>query len=357
VSDQTQETSDALRHRNLQHIGRSIQLPPAADADRRQRWQQAAAVPARSTALPVNRPRRLRAAWFGCSALAAAVALAVWLGLGHVPPVTAAEILEKLASAVARSLTIRLAGIDLQTVQISGELALDRAPGSAAQRRYAEVHVLMKADNPQWNDIDGVLVIHDAPEASWIFCRGNGGSTGWWGTQVTATEYLVEGAGWSDFAEQPLNQFDAMPLQLSFSSGGSSVTYRLSRQRRAFVEGLLKFLLRLSDPATADETVARLQTAAGQAELERRGAGMYIMRLSQFGPLDILEIPASGLDRARELLGEVVWTIQYDPIAKVFRGGATSDPPGFSGTGIEYSIGEAGVHRQPAPIDGPVDRV
>jgi hypothetical protein len=258
---------------------------------------------------------------------AACIALMLWLGIGGAS-VTAATIFGSLKAAVADSLTIRLEGIDLETVDVHGEIILDRAePGAADDARYAEVHVLMKADNPEWDDLDAVLVISETPTESWQFCRGNGGSCCEEDRAVTPTEYFMDGHGWEDFAARPLDDFSAMPLALGFGQGDSTVNYRFSVPQRDLVDELLRLLLEMSDPATSDATIDDLQRWATETGIERIDERTYRLYASKFERLGEWELSQPRLDEAGVLLKDVVWELRFDKADRRFIGWILGSTP------------------------------
>ena len=146
-----------------------ISVPPPADEARQARWRNpSASQPNRAT----PRARGRRGLIIGClttGALAAAIALFALWGPGAATPVSAQMVLTQFREALSGALTIQLEGIDLGTSLIHGDIILDRkGPKSdpATDTMYSEVHILLKADNPQWNDLDSVVIYCKAPSAT-----------------------------------------------------------------------------------------------------------------------------------------------------------------------------------------------
>ena len=313
------DPGDAHRHRNMQRIGRGMSLPPRADAARRARWQD---VILKTESLPPNRGVRFmkqhrRFTLIGSGLIAASIILGVWLGAGSATRVTAATIVDQFTSAIQKALSIHLEAIDLGTVRISGDLVLDRSPDQPeGDTFYAEVHVLLKADNPHWNDLDAAIVICQTPDDAWHYCRGNGGSRAAGALRVKPTEYLDENEAWSDFVARPLQGFGGMPLRLTFESDESVVTYRFTMPQRTFVEQMLRFLLDLSGAETSAELVNDFLAAAGRIVLQKVGDTSYVLHASKFSSIGAFELPDTPLPDVHALLEDVVWELRYDLAAK-----------------------------------------
>ena len=337
-------TPDTFRQRNLEHIGRVLSLPPQADAQRQARWQSATLKT--DWSLTDKGVRLMKAhkrfAFLTSGAAAAAIALVVWLGAGNSTPVSAASIFNDFKAAVQKALSIRMEGIDLGTVSVNGEMVLNRSPDEAADdTMYAEVHVLLKADNPEWNDLDAVIVICQTPDAAWQYCRGNGGSSA--GDQhVEPTEYLVKGEAWSDFVEQPLEHFGSMPSALGFSNAQSGVTYRFTEHQRRFVERLLRFLMDICRADNGNELIDGLRFNAERIEIEQTADGGHTLRV--FGP-DLLGTYADAdaeLPDFEPRLDNVVWNLNYDTADRSIIWWSTSNVPGeFSEFGVGLDTGSA----------------
>ncbi len=347
------DPQDACRHRNLERIGRALALPDRADADRQARWLQAPLPnPSAGTKKGISVMRTLKRLAFATTGIAAALVLGFWLTVGHATPVTAATIFDGLRAALAQSLSMRIADIDFGNVQVSGDIVLDRAgPGPQDDTQYAEVHVLMKADNPAWNDLDAVLVIAQTPTDAWQYCRGNGGSCGGapgellsnlFGApppapshRVTFTEYLIRGRAWNDFAQQPLDQFGAMPCSLGFSVGDSAVSYTFRLEQRMVVEQLLRFLLQLSDTGTADQVIAGLKQAASDVSVERTGPTTYALRAGHFARIGELEFVAPVVPDVSALVRQTLHEFRYDPQTGDVPWTQTSPPAEIGATGVD----------------------
>jgi hypothetical protein len=343
---------DGLRHRNLQRIANVLQLPPEADAARQARWQQTA-----SPGAPADIENRLsqfrvyRRFVLATSGLAAAIAVLLWLALGEARPVSAATVFHHFKKAVAQSLSIRLEDLDLGTVRIQGTIAVERgAPGAADDRRYAEVHVLLKADNPAWNDLDAVLVACQTPNEAWQYCRGTGGGFDQEIGRVVPTEELRLGRGWDDFARHPLDDFGAMPVQLRFRDEDNQVTYRFFTEQRALVEQLLRFLLDLSDVETADALIEDLRRSPGEVRVERMDGTLQVLRATRFSRIGPLKLEEPKLPDVNELLTQVVWTIRYDPASKCVLGWGASYPPELREPGLSLQFDNAA---RELPVDSP----
>jgi len=349
MMSEEKNANDTFRHRNLERLGRELSLPARAGAERQARWQSATM---KVDSSPTNRGFRFmkQHKWFAfltSSAAAAIIIVAVWLGVAGATPVSAAAIFDGFKAAVQRALSIRLEGIDLGTVTVNGDLILDRSPhGSRDDTRYAEVHVLLKADDPEWNDLDAVIVIYQSPDNAWQYCRGNGGSCAE-EFHVDPTEYLIEGEAWDDFVNEPLESFGGMPLRLSFSAGDSGVTYRFMRHQRAYVEQLLRFLLDISSAETTGELIEELQAAAGSIHVEQKGEAVYVLEASGFGRIEALEVTDVPLPHVDTLLQDVIWELRYDLTARQI--------VGTSIKGWPAALREAGIISGSGRVDLPTE--
>jgi len=331
------DSNDAIRHRNLERIGRVLPLPPSAAADRQARWQNAVLTPgALHPKHGVWNMKRYTRAALATTGIAAALVAAVWLGLGPANTVSAATVFESFRSALAQSLSIRIDGIRFEQASISGDIILDRSGEPGAETRYAEVHVLLASDNPQWSDLDAVLAICQAPSETWQYCRGNGGMCSGVG-QVAMTEYLVRGRSWRDFARQPLDHFGSMPLQLGFASDGSSVTYRFTREQRIVVEQLLRFLLDLTNAETAGQVIESVRDSAGDVRIERIEKGSYVLHASRFTQLGDLAFVRTTAPDVSELVKQAVFTFHYDPTSRQIVSTRFAPPQGLYDTGVAIS--------------------
>ena len=309
------DTQDAHRHANLTQLGQMLTLPARADAARQARWQSAVlAAAAEDTAPADSHPKRRRHRALFTSGAAAAVLIALLLTSGRNHSVSAATILGGLKAAIAQSLVINIAGLDLGSVAIDGDIYVDRAAtGADDAARYAEVHVRLRADNEEWNDLDGVLVICDTPDVAWEFCRGNGG----WITdtpQVTPTEqFCPTQRSWHDFRAAPLDQFNSLPYRLRFTCRNSSVTYSFTGQQRMLVERVLQYLLDLSDPVSAATLLDDLLASAGAVHLECLDASIYVLHAAQLrrlGPLDLTAVSPAGLPTLSVRYDDVTGRVQ-----------------------------------------------
>jgi hypothetical protein len=329
------DPNDSYRHRNLMRISQVLHLPMRADAERQTRWQQATLPsPAAGPGKAISVMKRYGRFAVATSGLAAAIVLAVWLSLGQTSAVSAATIFDTFKTALAQSLSIHVAGIDFDNARVNGDIVLDRpGPGVENDTQYAEVHVLLRADNPEWNDIDAVLAICQTATDAWQYCRGNGGSATARG-HATPTEYLVQGIGWRDFARQPLDHFGGMPLELDFERYGSKVAYLFTREQRIVVEQLLRFLLELSNAETTDEVIAGLKAAAGDVRVERRDPSTYVLRATRFARLGELELVEPVAPDVSDLLKQVVFTFHYDLASQRITSTRTQPPRGLYETGV-----------------------
>ncbi len=265
-------------------------------------------------------------------ALAAAIALAFWIGLGGAARVSAASILDGFQTAVRKTLSIRMEGIDLGSVTIDGEIVLDHSPeGPENDTLYAEVHVLLKADDASWDDLDAAIVICNTPDDSWHYCRGYGGIIGLshelGARHAQPAEYLVKGEAWSDFVERPLDSFGCMPLEQRFSLGSDAVTYRFQKHQRDYVEQLLRFLVDIGGAEGAGQLIEQLQSA-GSIVVKRFDAGYWVLQASNFGRIEGLGPTDPQLpDDLNSLLEEIVWEITYDLTDRRIRGWSTNNWP------------------------------
>ena len=326
-----EDLHDAFRHRNLERMGRELTLPAEPDAQREERWKLSR--PPASQTGPSRTVRFVQRhkpmALLTGGAAAAAVTFAVWLGVGGSTPVSAATILHHFKMALTEAVTIRIEGVDLGNVTIDGEIIFDRATGEPNEKTdtfYSELHVVLKADNPDWNDLDGAIVVCQSPTQAWVYCRGNGGSGGglFAPRRVRPTEYLAKGTNWPGFVKDPLGHFGAMPLQLTFYSWNSRVRYRFLAPQRAYVRQLLHFLLDLSSAETVEGLIAELQAAAGRTSVTRVDETTWVMHASNFGRIGSLEPPQPKMPDVEALLKDVVWELNYDVHSRSIVGWSTT---------------------------------
>ncbi len=265
-------------------------------------------------------------------ALAATIALAFWIGVDGAARVSAASILDDFKTAVRKTLSIRMEGIDLGSVTVDGEIVLDRSPEEPGNDTlYAEVHVLLKADNDSWDDLDAAIVICQTPDDSWHYCRGYGGtlrlSDKAGARRAELAEYLVKGEAWSDFVERPLDSFGCMPLEQRFAVGSDAVAYRFQKHQRDYVEQLLRFLMDIGGAETAGQLIEQLQSA-GSIVVKLVDGGDYVLHASNFGRIGGLGLTDPQLpDDPTSLLEEVVWEITYDLTDRRIRGWSTNNWP------------------------------
>ncbi len=220
-------------------------------------------------------------------AVAAAIAMLVWLGIDGAKPVTAAMIFESFKEALARSVWIKIEGIDLGNVEVSGRVNLRRGEDPQVwedDTLYSELHVLLKADNSDWNDLDGVVVTCQTPEQQWQYIRGSGGMGGA-GKRVIPTEDLYMGSHWQDYLEDPLGHFGAVPLRLTFSWWASQVVYAFPDEQREYLRSLMRLLLAFSGEQDAERLVSHLETTAREVQIEKGNGADWVLTARGFGPL------------------------------------------------------------------------
>lgn len=304
---------DAQRHRNLERIARVLDIPVVR---RDLRNADAATAPPRNW-------RVMR--WVTSGAAAAVVVVVLGLTFGRLPAVSAATILQDLAVALGRSVAIDIEGIDFGNAAIDGEILIER-PATGNEKRYAELHVLMRADNPEWNDLDGVLVMCATPQRHWKYCRGTGGEGTSTAKRVTPTDYFTDSAAWEEFARQPLNDFDAMPERLRFSCNGSRTVYRLFAQQRSVTQALLRYLLRLTDGGSADALATELRVGASQVTVTPTGNGRYVLTARGFTRLGDFALDAPAGPEWGRLIPRVVYEIAYDPDRELIVAGTLRMP-------------------------------
>jgi hypothetical protein len=324
---------DMQRHRNLVRIGRVIDLP-TADAARRARWQETApAMDAHTKTKGHGIMQRHRRLALATTSLAAAIVLALCLPIGQTARVSAAQIFQGFATALSRSVAIEIEELDFGDVQIDGQILIDRSAAATGETRYAEVHVLLRSENPEWNDLDAVLAMFATPTDAWQFCRGNGGWVA--GTpEVHPTSHLNTGFAWDAFAAQPLAGFGSMPSALEFSVDGDTTRYRFTREQRVVTEALLGFLLELSTPGTAEQVVRDLHAAARDVTVESVDANTHILRASGFARLGEFELVAPVAPDVAELVRKTKWKLAYDPTTGAVRSWSTRPPPELYDTGV-----------------------
>ena len=325
------KTIEDFGHRNLARIGQTLRIPPKAEAERVARWLEVTDMPKSASARGRGRfPRRRRTfAFVSFAAVAAAVVLVVWLSTGGTANVSAAMIFQTFKEALGRKLTVTIEGIDLDNVTVDGEIILDRKaddPNDETDTLYTELQVLLKADNPDWNDIDGAIVVCQSPDQSWRYCRGNGGTgPGWSGEKrVRPTDYIVHDSRWETFADAPLGDFDSMPIRLSFGEGGDGVVYRFYMEQRQYLQNLLRYLLRLTDSAEAPALIDELQVVAGSITIERQDDTTLVLHAMNFHAFDWFNPPVPEIPDKADVLENVVWEVTYDPKQKRLEGWSTS---------------------------------
>ncbi len=315
-------TPDGFADRNMTLIGKSLHLPPRADAARAARWiedRTGAAQATRPHSRHVTR-RRATIAFIGLAA-AASVVVAVWLGSVATPPVSAAEIFRSFQEALGRKLTITVEGIDLDNVTVDGEIILDRnadEPNEETDTLYTELKVVLKADNPAWNDLDGAVVVCQSPEQSWRYCRGNGltNTSRLTGVKrVEPTEFFLPGSNWQTFANAPLDDFLAMPGGLSACDWEDCVHYCFYGEQREYLQNLTRFLLRLTEPGESAAMIDELQDAAGTIEVERQDADTMVLYARNFEQVDWFFPPAPEIPEIPdkdETSRSITWELTYD---------------------------------------------
>lgn len=347
MSEQHHDPNDTNRHRNLLRIGQVYSLPLRADEVRQSQWQRTTSNKNINTTHKgiTFMKRHKNLAFLTSGAIAAAAALAVWFGPGGTATVSADVILENLKAALGRKLTINIEDIDLGNVAVEGEIVLDRKGNwlnEETDTLYSELHVTLKADNPDWNDLDGAIVVCQSPERAWTYCRGNGGSSGFLTPKrVVESDFLVKGHQWKEFLENPLGGFGGMPLSLSFSSGESQVNYRFLVAQRTYIQQLLYFLLlNLGNAESADSVIDELRESAGNLVVEQNDDAIWVLHASdikQIGALQLSE-PVEVPD-IEALMRGFVTTLTYDRgcrcISKVYSDGL---PEPLSKLGVSVSL-------------------
>jgi hypothetical protein len=295
-------------------VAQLVRLPEQPSAEQQAAWRRAP--PGRARALK----RRLRLGVV-TTGLAAALLAAVWLVLGHVQPVSAATILDRLKLALGRSLTIELTGIDLGTVQLDGRILLDREPAPVAETGLAEVHVRFKSDNPEWYDLPSRLILCQTPTEAWQYGCGEAVPRGSMWDQLLSpgqdrrqfpAEYLRRDRSWADFWARPLDRFGQNPENLSFAYGDSHVFYAFYWQQRVVIEQLLRFLLPLGDGRTAEAVIAELRDSCSRMNVERANTATYVLRASGFRRLGGLDLSDPQVPDVRELVKRYTEEIIYD---------------------------------------------
>jgi hypothetical protein len=378
VMSESNDRIDARRHRNMEQIGRALRLPQPADAGRAAGWRGAASEPGRMPgprllAEPGGMPgprllaeaggmpgpreasaddtksqpttsitgvsfmQRHRNAFLGSGAVAAAIAIAVFFGFGGNGTVAAGTIIQNFKQALSRSLSIQLSDIDLDTVDVHGEILLDRGAADACTR-YVEVHVTLRADNPKWNDIPAAIVICDAPGNTWKYTRGNGGSTSWLRPyEARFSDELVNNPGWAAFHQVPLDNFGSMPSSLFFggrNGPGDGVTYTFSSLQRGVVSNMLRTLLMICDSDQSDHHVDQLITLAGSRDVTEAPGGGTRMTLSGFANLSPLGIEALELPDTAAIMKNFALKLNFDPKRGWFTGSDSKHPDEFWQYGI-----------------------
>lgn len=326
---------DAHRHRNLEHLAAVRPLPARADAERQARWRSVLppSDPSKAPKTPLLMTRYLRFA-LATSGVAAAIALIAWLSVGHVSAVSAATILTDFKNALGKSLAIRIEGLDLGSVALRGDILLDRAgPGAADSAQYAEVHVVLKSDNPEWENVDTVLVMCQTPGKTWQFVRGDS-AAGWRPGQIVPSETLVRGRAWRDFVSMPLDKFDPIPLQMDFDYNDSKANYNFHAQQRMLVEQLLRLLLELCEAETAEQVVEDLRQSAGSVHVEQVDPTTYVLRASQFRRLGSLDLGEPQVPDVSELVKQYVMEVRYDSTQRRIVGRSGWNRPRLWETGV-----------------------
>ncbi len=281
--------------------------------------------------------------------LAASITLVVWLGMGGTQSVSAETIFANLKARLGRSLSITIEGIDWDNVAVDGRILIDRAggvPKDETDTVYSEIHTLLKADNPKWNDLDGATVLCVSPANAWLYRRGDGGSSGLRPFEVRPAEMLYKGAKSRQQCQYSLAHFNLLPgSRCSFSKGNSTVSYGFKRAQRQFVQQLLRYLFDLSNVQTADTLVADLQETARESSVEQMDETTWVLHASDFRRIGSLQAPDPQLpdlpDNLEELFKDSVWELSYANDAGRILGTATSNMPNLLQYGRAVDSGKS----------------
>ncbi|MCB9855860.1 MAG: hypothetical protein H6818_09260 [Phycisphaerales bacterium] len=358
MSNEHEDSKDAVRHQNMLRIGEMCSPLPRADEERQARWQRAT-LNNEHINTPEGVPfmkRRKNIAFVTSGALAAAAALAVWFASAGASSVSAGDILANFRRALARKLTIGIDNVDLDSVRVNGEIVLDRNGewlNESTDTLYAELHIDLKSDNPDWEDLGAALVVCQSPDNVWTYCRGAGGTgPGIFGPRrVTPMDSLDKGGDWQAFTKDPLGGFGSMALGMSFSTPGSRVKYRFPQSERNFVRQLLYFLLfDLGNNQTVDQIITQLNASAGNVVVEKDGDAAWVLRTTDIERIGLLKAPAPvTLPDPKEALKDAVVKFGYNQLCQCISTTYWDTPDALRKLGV-------GIKQFDIP-DGPFDDV
>lgn len=313
--------TDAMRDQNLRRMAQVLRLPERPDAARQERWQQ---VQIEQEPIPQHTRRWFmhqhpRIAFWTTAAAAAIAVIVVGLGFGHTERVSADQVFANLKLALRKSLAMRLEGIDLGNASIRGEIIMNRSKtgSDGGNEHYSELHVLLKASNHDWNDIDAVSVVCQTPAASWHFCRGNAGTISMTDhvlgrSRVTPTDYFLNRADWKAYLRDPIGAFGQMPLSMSFKTDDSEVDYSLPLAQRAFVRKVSLFMVGLGDSGSADMIVEQLRKATLTPEIEQIGPDAWVLRTGSLSQVPALIMATPNDREIADASRELIWDFVYD---------------------------------------------
>jgi len=273
---------------------------------------------------------------------AAAIALVVGgIGLEKSGRVSADDVFAHLKTALKRSVSMRIEGVDLGNAAIHGEIILNKPTRWDTENDYySEIHVLLKADNPEWNDLDAVGVVCQTPRRAWRYCRGNGGIESdalisGRRLNVTPTEEFHGNvdfvSNWIAFGADPAGVFSPMPLVLSFDRRQGEkidqVKYTFPTVQRRFVRNLTRFLVSLSDAQTTDALIDELRRATAHLKIEKIGADQWVLHANGIGQLEALALVLPSDDSIATALKSLIWEFTYDDAAGRITSSAFGERP------------------------------
>jgi hypothetical protein len=320
------DSRDQILHENLRRIAQQISLP-ARSAEVRRAGRAAGAQP-RNEAGAARRKGRLIKLWpFLTSAVTAAGIMAAVVILANPRSVSAETIFRSLRAVLGGPLSVRLDNISFGGVSANGRI---RTGGEAvgAPGYYSEIHLVLKADNPQWSDMDVVTVLNDAPERSWLFVRGAGGEApqamgadGLYHVKLTEQYYAGR---LPEFLRTNILDLSSVPAELSFGQSGSWARYVFGEPERKYLRSVLELAQHIGEAADAEELIGRLRTAAGQVQVEAAERGCRL-RATAFRPAALFpELDLNVADLDVSVLSGVSYSVEFvDPGSRYYTlGGA-----------------------------------
>jgi hypothetical protein len=184
------QSDDRIFERNLEQLGRSIDLPEPPTQAQFRRWRGTAAsdvvdVSLRDSHLPArsgpsrNPSSLLISRGLIGGALAASLVLIAWLSIERQQTVSAQTILAGFAESMTGAIWVEFDSIDLGSVILNGRIFWGKPDEIGIPREYySETFLTMRPENPDWVDHKAGVVMCQTDNVSWRYRSGSGVS-GW----------------------------------------------------------------------------------------------------------------------------------------------------------------------------------